>query len=100
MEIQLVSLAYQPSNSWSAKGADGRSSYKLHFFEKGIELPPLEHLQTVLNQLWLRTPSAFGYLAVKEMAGKEVTITLPPSTGTELRERFVRELEEYLRNKK
>lgn len=97
MEKQLVSLDYMSNKSW-VFGTSGRSSYKLHFFEKGLELPPLAHLQTVLNQLWLRTSSAFGYLAVKEVVGKEVIITLPPSTGTALRERFVVELETYLRN--
>ena len=99
METKLVSLVYVSNKSWVA-GSNGRSSFKLHFLERDVKLPPQVDLQKMLNGVWQGTPSAFSYLAVKEVDGRVVTITLPPGTTQKARERFVELLEKNLRNKK
>lgn len=95
VQTKLVTLDYVSNKSWVA-GSNGRSSFNLHFLGKETQLPS----QDELNQLWQGTQAAFGYLAVKETSGQTLVITLPPSTGKKLQERFVVRLEEYLRNKK
>lgn len=87
-------LLAMSNKGWA--GGSGRSSFKIHVLDRDWVLPQ----QADLNTLWQGTPAAFGYLAVIEHRPLEALITLPPSTGPKLRERFVLRLENFLKEKR
>jgi hypothetical protein len=87
----LLSFKYISNKGW-VRG--GRSSFEIRLKLVG-SIPN----QDVLNDLWKVTKGAYGYLAVSEYSEKRAVITLPPGTSENTRNRFIAELESYIRSK-